>query len=439
MKFHPSLMMLGVWLFAASAFIVLPFELTHRTLHIDGLLLLMAFIAAFVFGGLLAIIYSPKREFSNLSNIEMGKADLVVQVAAAIGLFAMGYETIRGSGLNLENSFEVRSEQASAILGGIPSQSSSIFKIGFLFYPASYVYLVRSITLDVKPKWLIIAFLGIMPSVLASLAMGGRMPLLAAIIYSVLAYRSRRMIGSRVTTKLKYNKINIKTKIFSVILGMIAFSYFINVFLVRADAMGGAHYILNHAATTWGATFSNAGANLLNSVFGEAATALFFIFSWYLVQGILMSSTLFVQYEGSALLGVYGVDIFTAIARRVDPIWVSRNFNYMLDLEIYGFYPSAFGTLYVDFGYWGLAASLFWGWFCAFTYRKVRRGRDIRWIMVAPFITFGIIVSLVNTPFGFSNGLLTHIWLVIAFLLSKRTIGVNYQPDANQNSNSPKP
>jgi hypothetical protein len=32
----------------------------------------------------------------------------------------------------------------------------------------------------------------------------------------------------------------------------------------------------------------------------------------------------------------------------------------------------------------------------------------------------GIIMSLINTPFGYSNGLIMYLWLIFVFLIIKR-------------------
>jgi hypothetical protein len=41
--------------------------------------------------------------------------------------------------------------------------------------------------------------------------------------------------------------------------------------------------------------------------------------------------------------------------------------------------------------------------------------------VVGPFVTLGLVFSLINTPLGFTNGLVTHAWLLAAFMLLRRT------------------
>ncbi len=181
--------------------------------------------------------------------------------------------------------------------------------------------------------------------------------------------------------------------------------------------------MLDHAAERWGVTLSSYASEPLIELLGNTATYLIFVFAWYFVQGISISNLIFTEYQGGSLMGIYGIEVLTAVMRRVDPEMVSLSFSYLLDLDVYGFLPSAFGSLYIDFGLGGgLAITALWGWFTAIVYRNTRRGLDARWFIFAPFVTLGILTSLFNTPVGFSNGLITHFWLVSTFLLMGKNI-----------------
>jgi hypothetical protein len=132
-----------------------------------------------------------------------------------------------------------------------------------------------------------------------------------------------------------------------------------------------------------------------------------------------MSNFLFSGYDGPMQLGVYGIDIVSAIMRRLDPDRVAGGFDTLLTLGTYGFLPSAWGSLFVDLHLGGVMACISWGIFSAWVWRKTSIERHARWLTVAPFVTIGIIFSLVNTPFGFSNGFVTHLWLLVALALTR--------------------
>ena len=52
------------------------------------------------------------------------------------------------------------------------------------------------------------------------------------------------------------------------------------------------------------------------------------------------------------------------------------------------------------------------------------RQLDPRWLMLVPFVSVGVVMSLNNTPLGLSNGLVLHAWLLTAYL-EKLATGVN--------------
>ncbi|WP_238547592.1 hypothetical protein [Meridianimarinicoccus roseus] len=422
MRFHPALFMLIVWAGALSAFLLLPFQLTHRSISLEGVLLLMAFLAMFCLGGLLRTVKVPQRPVQHPSELDTSRADLVLKAVCLIACLTMGLEVIRGGALNLGFAYSSRSDQAQAMLHGALSESSSIFKLGFICYPAGYVFLVRELLLKSKPDWTSVVIFGVLPGVFAGLAMGGRAPLFNTMAYGFLAYRARPILwGLKQPERAsKPRRIHPAAKVLAVMFGVLAFNYFINVFIIRAEVVGGAEWMLHMTATQWGVTFAGPRAELMIDILGPTTTYLVFVFTWYLIQGIVMSNSLFTTYEGGALMGVYGIDILTAVIRRFDPSGVADAFNYMLGLDTYGFLPSAFGTLYVDYLYGGLFVAFVWGWLATVVYRNTRLGRDARWFLFAPFITLGIVFSLVNTPIGFSNGFITHFWLVVAFFLIRR-------------------
>lgn len=415
MRYHPAALMLFVWSSAFACLLVLPFRPTFRTIEIEGLLALLAFLVAFSLGAVMRTIHLPQQPVSSPQLLQMRRADALLKFLAMTACVTLGHEVLKGVALDLDAAYLSRSTQAQALLQGGDSHSSGLFKIGFVCYPAGYVFLVRALLLEVRPRWRQVFLFGVLPPVLAGLAMGGRTPIFNVMAYGALAFAARGVLyggGAR--------RIHGVAKTAALLLGLVMLKYFIDVFVVRAEQAGGVEAMLDHAAAAWGMTFAGQGAEIMLDVLGETATYLVFVFVWYLIQGTVISNSLFVNYEGDALWGIYGIDVFTGIARRLDPEGVSEGFNYLLGLDSYGFLPSAFGSLYVDFYWGGLIFAFVWGWLAAVVYRNTRRGRDARWFLFVPFVTLGVVFSLINTPLGYSNGFITHFWLVVTFLLIRR-------------------
>ena len=104
-------------------------------------------------------------------------------------------EILINGNLNLSTAYQIRSGQAQALLYGDASGSSLWFKIGFLTYPASYIYLVKEIVCVKRIKLARIIVFGLLPAVLAGLALGGRAQIFNVIAYSILAWFVRRNSG----------------------------------------------------------------------------------------------------------------------------------------------------------------------------------------------------------------------------------------------------
>lgn len=428
MRFHPAVLMLIVWAGIISAFYVLPFRLESRTLTLYGVLILAAFIGTFCLGAFLAGRPMQMRARNRNVVLDFRLVDRVLLIGCGIAVLALLWDIQDRNVLNLAEAFQHRNDTATALLRGGESESSIAFQLGFLTYPAAYAWAVRHILFARRPSPLRLGLIGLLPVVLVSLAMGGRAPLFYAILIMGLAFALRRTVFGKTPSRLwmpqrrKPARIRISPaqKIGLVIAGVASMAYFIRVFIARADVVGGVEAMFGVAELNWGVSFNGALSSILYSGFGAEFTYIVFIFSWYSVQGYVISNEIFTDYNGPMLLGTYGIDLASALIRRLNGDFVAAGFGDLLKMNVYGFLPSAWGSLYVDFHFFGLLFCLLWGWLAGLVYNRVQRGQDPRWLLLAPFATLGILTSLANTPIGFSNGLTTHIWIAIVFLLVRR-------------------
>ena len=419
---HPALLMLKVWAVFGMMYAVLPFQLVDRSLTLHGFVVLFLFIGAFCIGTLTIQPAVRRRAAGAVEHLNLSRSATALSVAGVVTIIAFLIDLRDKSVLDLALAYELRSDQAAALLDGEASTSTLAFQIGFLTYPAGYVYLVRAIVFERRPLlWRLAAF-GFLPILMATLAMGGRAPLLYVILIAFLSMSARRIYRSRQdgaqgkARRARLGPIKV-IGIVAIIAG--ALYYFVAVFAARAEVVGGASGMFKVAEEIWGIAFRGPMADAMFQLIGQEWTYLVFIFNWYVVQGLVMSNFLFAGYPGPAQFGVYGVDLVSALVRRIDGALVARYFDALQQLGTYGFLPSAWGSLYVDLWYFGLAASAAWGALAAWVYQNIRRARDSRWLAIAPFVTMGILFSFINTPIGFSNGLVTHIWVVVAFVVAR--------------------
>ncbi|HYC73592.1 hypothetical protein [Brevundimonas sp.] len=430
MRFHPAVLMLLVWAGCIAAFYILPFQLEGRVMTLYGFMILLLFIAAFCFGAMVAARPQPQRPRPPDVTVDFRLTDRWLMAAAGIAVIASLLDVQGRNLLDLAEAYQMRSERAGALMIGGASESTIWFQLGFLTYPAGYVYLVREVAYRPRPVLWRIGLFGLAPVVLASLAMGGRAPMFYALVMLVYGFALRNQLfktrpgiapvrrGPGPQRRRPF-KLGLPGKIAIGVIGALAFVYFVQVFIARADVVGGVEGMFGVAGGVWGVNFNGRFSGLIFSAFGADGAYLIFIFVWYLVQGLVMSNAIFTEYDGSMLLGGYGIDLMSALMRRVNGEFIANGYAVLLDMNVYGFLPSAFGSLYVDLKFFGLIPCVIWGWLAGKVYGHVKAGRDPRWLMVVPFITVGIFFSLINTPIGFSNGFVTHLWLILAFITAR--------------------
>lgn len=423
MKVHPAITMLLTWAIALAVFFVLPFQLETRRFTLYGFVVLGAFIAVFCLGALAASPPLKNRKIPFTVALDLTLVDRILLGAAVIACMAQAYDILTGNVLDLESAYLDRNDRSAGVLTGAETGGSLAFQVAFLFYPAGFVAIAREIMLREKLDFLRLGGVGLLPVVLAAIAMGGRGPILYALILIVICANARRTIFPESTRRRQANKDAGIRKVtiyagFAVV-ALVAMNYFVQVFITRADVVGGVEAMSDVAALRWGVSFDGPGSGLLRSIIGAGNSYLLYVFIWYGVQGIVMANAIFTEYAAGPTFGIYGLDLGSAIARRINPGFVAEKFGALLDINTYGFLPSAFGSLYVDFSLFAFIPAAIWGYATGLVYRRAKTSGDARWYLAGPFITLGIVFSLINTPLGFGNGLVTHLWLLMAVLVAR--------------------
>lgn len=456
MKYHPAVLMVLTWVGCIAAFYILPFQLEGRVMTLYGFMILMLFVATFCAGALIAGRPQPQQPRPANQYIDFLLTDRMLMIAGVVAVLSSLLDAQGRNLLDLSDAYQVRSDRAGALLAGGASASTIWFQIAFLTYPAGYLYIVREVAFRPRPVlWRVGAF-GLLPIVLTSLAMGGRAPLFYALLMLIYGYVLRKQIFKPTPKKTvrarqappvpglgrpgrKPLRLGAAAKIGIGLLGALAAVYFVQVFFARADVAGGVDNMFGVASTSWGVNFNGRFSNLLFAVFGPDGTYLIFIFVWYLVQGLVMSNIIFTDYNGQMLMGAYGIDLVAALMRRINGEFIADGYSVLLQMNTYGFLPSAFGSLFVDLKFFGLIPCLIWGWLSGKAYSQVKEGRDPRWLLMVPFVTVGIFFSLINTPIGFSNGFVTHLWLIATFMTARVRMRKPAQPMAAPPQPAPRP
>ena len=413
--------MLMVWGICILAFFGLPFVLVGRTLSGWGFLVLAMFLTAFVFGAVLRTMTWRERPATgdeSVTLLDIGWFDRVMPMVAIAAILVLSLELVSGDFLDLSAAWQIRAERADDLIGGLASQSSGFFQLAFILYPVSYAILVREILLrrHIVP-WRLAVFCAL-PMIMVSMVMGGRTPIFYGILLAFVAYRVRARLWVRDKSRpAQIRPLTLVYFILAAMIGLAALNYFVAVFLVRAEGVGGAEEMFDLVSSIWGVDFEGPLADGIIATIGYGNTYLVFVFAWYLVQGLVMSNVIFTHFDTPAHLGIYGLEPVTAVMRRVNGDLVADRMYPLIDLNLAGFFPSAWGTLFVDYKYAGLFFAFFWGYLAALVYHRCKDRRDLRWFYLAPVVSLGIFFSLINTPLGFGNGLTLHFWMLIGFFM----------------------
>lgn len=421
MTLHPATLMVRTWLVCVLIFVVLPFDLVGREVTAYGFAILALFIGTFLAGGFTASPPLQAMPPAIKAQIDLRLVDRFLIPASVLASASLLFDFSQQGFLDLSASFIERNNRATALMTGSDIGGSVFFQIGFLLFPAAYVYAVRVISLETKINFLKLGIYGFLPPVLIGLTTGGRGSLLYGLIICYFALRTRRRMMNSASRERK--RINPLMLLLGMVVGLVSLNYFVQVFVVRVEGFGGIENAMDHAARNWGVSFEGGRAAFMRSTIGEGNTYLVFIFSWYISQGLIISNEIFSFYTSPPAFGIYGIDLITALVRRIDGDIVASRLFGLLDLNIYGFLPSAYGSIFVDLRFWALPLVFLWGYLAGLVYRRGRESTELRWLIAAPFITAGIIFSPLNTPLGFNNGLVTHLWLIVALLASRNVAG----------------
>jgi hypothetical protein len=425
---HPAKLMMAYWGALFFAYFVLPFQLYDRFITLEGLVFLVIFLFSFCFGSWFK--FRKKNSFIayKKQKVSFKHANLILKAACLISISALLMD-LPSNLFDLSALTGSRNSKAGDLLLGNASSSSLAFKIAFLTYPAAFIYLALHIIYEDRLNIFQISFYSILPIALTSLSMGGRAPILyiIAILFFSIKIRNRANKNMRLLNK-KLSTKKLKLLISLVFIVAISLYYFSEVFFIRAEAINtDLSALQDFYRVSWDVDFLGPGSDIFLSFFGEKIFYLIFIFGWYLVQGLIMSIYILGNYEGEYLLGVYGIDLFTAIARRFNGDFVNNGFQSLLEFNIYGFFPSSFGSLYIDFSFFGIIFCFFWGVLSGVTYRKIKTNYNSTWSLLYPFIYSSIVFSSINTPLGFTNGFVTYIWLAITFFFLKSKVRPNFR------------
>lgn len=425
---HPAFLMIGFWFFIYALYFLAPIVQTPPV-SLMGAAFVGSMIFVFCIGSMLG--GSGKRpvqaSFTAATQLDLGLAKLINT------LFLIGISGVLlglyGKILSVENisfcSFSaLRAARAQQLLGANTLSSSVLSGVGFFTYPAGIVAIVISFirfeTLSALTRYLLIFYVFLL--FLLSMVVGGRSIIFVIILFLFLAVYVRYCQGLTAVPKSR------GLKYLLVILVIAFLSYSMLIWKVRADCTGqSVDSFLAHAESVWGvkpsASLESVDVQGQSNFIRSIVSSIF-----YVTQSLSVVEKILGMDEPPVLLGAYHIDLVAA-ALRVFPEgsqFLTQGYSALLNSNVYGFFTSAWGALYIDFGFFGAyLAVLFWGLLAGYSYRLARLDIHSDRVTHYVFWMYSVLISFVSPPFGFSNSAVIFAWFFIYYLFrSPRLLNV---------------
>ena len=282
-----------VWFSCIFLWIFLPFQLVGREISYYGVSIFILFLSSFFIG---CIATKKNKSLINYTSVQIKKSLQIISFFSFISLLCLLID-FDLSNLDLIFIASEREDISISLLTGEKSNSSLAFKIAFLTYPSAYIYIALTTIYSKKINYIYLFMLGYLPIILSTVVMGGRNPLLYAILISFFSIKIRSNFSNELNVYKSSPKVitykRSLIKFISMAFIIITSVYFINVFLSRAEILGGTSFMFDHAESNWGISFDGRSSEFLISLLGFQNFFLLFIISWYVVQGLIMDTYYF--------------------------------------------------------------------------------------------------------------------------------------------------
>jgi oligosaccharide repeat unit polymerase len=419
----PARLLLATWAVALTAYAAGPFTY-HVVPRASTWLFVFACMAAFIlgtaFGGTLRL--RPAREGATESEDTL--ADAVATVSGIVGLFgiaAIAADKLLLSGLDYSQSVSaLRNQRAEEVMAEthLALPRSPLLYVGFMTFAfgitAYLIYFLRPQALRLHTK--LLAHLGLLSPAVVSWLYGGRSPLWLLVVLLVGAALARLLggrpllpegsgravLGALVVATLTYTMY-----IFQDRRNQIDLRYYDEMKVQFEEAYPGTPSPAIERLVTKG---------VVDASYAMNAVILFYYFSHEMP---VLEMTLRDGRVGP-YFGQHQFYLLSAFLARVAP-GLSLDTQMTRDLRaagVYGWFSSAWGGMYMDFGALGAPVFAFLcGWLSGGTYREALRTQRLSAQLFFCYVVGGILVSPIFSMFTISISLPVLVSIVISAVL----------------------
>lgn len=317
-------------------------------------------------------------------------------------------------GLDLSSIFALRNERAMQLASAKHQVTPLWAAGGFLTYPAGVVGLCGIFRWYERMSVGRVALAAAFGASLALmvLLMGGRGPLISctALLAGVAVLRVIDGLPAFPRSQaLRWSAI-------LAIIGFLGYSTII--WTVRSDAVQlDAEQFFVHAESAWGMTVRSEFRDAVEPLFGIDGVRALAVTSFYISQSTTTLERIIAAPASAPMLGLYEADVVAAAYRVMagaDAKLLADGYQRLLDANIYGFFPGAWGGLVIDFGYSGaMAAIAAWGWMAGRAWGFALRAPGAPAALMLAFWVAASLWSFATPPLGFSNAAVVFAWFIV--------------------------
>jgi oligosaccharide repeat unit polymerase len=417
---HPAWAMMVFWAFLYSVYILAPINQTP-SVSLGGVVFVILHVLVFCAGSVLTPVFfggEPRARASVIQNSGKNlhifrKINVFFLVGIAGSVMSMLGKALLFEQISLLESAELRIERSQQLLESEPLSNSFLSTLGFLTYPAGFVALVLALVLyeelpratRVLPLFYIIALF------LLSLATGGRSTIFVSLLFICISIYIRKCRGLSAIPKSQL----LKTFFLLIFIGFIVYSGLI--WQTRSLVSGVNHnQFLMHADQNWGVTPSENLESLALVIDSPGLIQNFISTTFYFTQSVSIVERILEMSDPPLLLGAYHIDLVAAALRmfKSSSDFMGSGYAKLLENDVYGFFTSAWGALYIDFGlFGGYGATIVWGILAGLAHRRAKIYIYSDGFTQYVFWMYSILISFVSPPFGFSNSLVIFLWFLL--------------------------
>lgn len=430
---HPAWLMLGFWTFLYVIYFLAPINQTPP-ISTAGTAFVISHILVFCVGTVLGaggVGVGLRRKvptFSPPSSRVLGiiNAFLLIGITGACLIILEKILTL--DLFSLYESAALRTERAQQLLHAMPLSSTALSGIGFLTYPAGFVAIVLTLVLyESLPRTTrALSGLYVLAIFILSIATGGRSAIFVTMLFLGLALyiRNRRGLSTIPRSRL--------IKILFLLLLACFIGYSTLIWQTRAELSGqSVDEFLRHVDEDWGVTPTESLESLVLAL-GQPNLMRNVISSiFYFTQSVSVIERILGMPEVPVLLGAYHIDLVAAAVRAFSdsPDFLVQGYAALLESNVYGFFTSAWGALYIDFGFLGsYMAALLWGMFAGLAHRHARKTINPDGNTQYVFWMYSILISFISPPFGFSNSAVIFFWFLFYRFLRSWKGNAGFRP-----------